>query len=149
MPLSEEELRLLEQMERALVEEDPKLASTLRGTTMRRHARRQLIASIVGFAVGVTVLMSGAIFNVIPVGVIGFVLMLGSAYFGLMAWRGQPAASSFEASLPEGDVGGLTVLQGGKKSRRPKGKAPKSQGGSLMDRFEERWRKRREGDQGF
>ena len=33
MPLSEEELRLLEQMERALVEEDPKLASTLRGTT--------------------------------------------------------------------------------------------------------------------
>ena len=43
MPLSEEELRLLEQMERALVEEDPKLASTLRGTTMRRHARRQLI----------------------------------------------------------------------------------------------------------
>ena len=35
MPLSEEELRLLEQMERALVEEDPKFASTLRGTAMR------------------------------------------------------------------------------------------------------------------
>ncbi|WP_301036082.1 DUF3040 domain-containing protein, partial [Nocardioides sp.] len=31
VPLSEEELRLLEQMERALVEEDPKFASTLRG----------------------------------------------------------------------------------------------------------------------
>jgi hypothetical protein len=30
VPLSEEELRLLEQMERALVEEDPKFASTLR-----------------------------------------------------------------------------------------------------------------------
>ena len=41
MPLSEEELRLLEQMERALVEEDPKLASTLRGTSLRRSARRR------------------------------------------------------------------------------------------------------------
>ena len=40
MPLSEEELRLLEQMERALVEEDPKFASTLRGTSLRRSARR-------------------------------------------------------------------------------------------------------------
>ena len=38
MPLSEEELRLLEQMERALVEEDPKFASTLRGTTLRGGA---------------------------------------------------------------------------------------------------------------
>ena len=36
MELSEEELRLLEQMERALVEEDPKLASTLRGTSSSR-----------------------------------------------------------------------------------------------------------------
>ena len=44
MPLSEEELRLLEQMERALVEEDPKFASTLRGTSLRRSARRRAIA---------------------------------------------------------------------------------------------------------
>ena len=43
MPLSEEELRLLEQMERALVEEDPKFASTLRGTTLRQSARRKAI----------------------------------------------------------------------------------------------------------
>ena len=40
VPLSEEELRALEQMERALVQEDPKLASTLRGTNLRRAAQR-------------------------------------------------------------------------------------------------------------
>ena len=45
VPLSEEELRLLEQMERALVEEDPKLASTLRGTSLRRSARRRAMTS--------------------------------------------------------------------------------------------------------
>ena len=58
MPLSEEELRLLEQMERALVEEDPKFASTLRGTTFRRAARRRAIMAGVVFAVGIAVLMT-------------------------------------------------------------------------------------------
>ena len=43
MPLSEEELRLLEQMERALVEEDPKFASTLRGTTFARATPHRAI----------------------------------------------------------------------------------------------------------
>src|SRR5215208_2977607 len=43
VPLSEEELRALERMERALVQEDPKLASTLRGTSLRRAARRRAI----------------------------------------------------------------------------------------------------------
>ena len=41
MPLSEEELRLLEQMERALQEEDPKFASALRGNSLRRAAQRR------------------------------------------------------------------------------------------------------------
>ena len=50
MPLSEEELRLLEQMERALVQEDPKFASTLRGTAFRRSARRKAILGAVVFA---------------------------------------------------------------------------------------------------
>ena len=45
VPLSEEELRLLEQMERALVEEDPKFASTLRGTSLRSIARRRAIVA--------------------------------------------------------------------------------------------------------
>ena len=46
VPLSEEELRLLEQMERALVAEDPKLASTLRGTKVRQHQRRAIIWAV-------------------------------------------------------------------------------------------------------
>ena len=59
MPLSEEELRLLEQMERALVEEDPKFASTLRGTSLRRSARRRAILAGVVFVVGIALLMGG------------------------------------------------------------------------------------------
>lgn len=145
MPLSEEELRLLEQMERALVEEDPKLASALRGTSMRRHARRQLIVAIVCFVVGIAVLMTGAVMRITIVGIIGFVVMLGSAYLGLSAWRGQSPSSFRHPSVTDAGQG-LTVVQGGKKTRRQK--APKSHG-SMMDRFEERWRRRRDGGHGY
>ncbi len=64
MPLSEEELRLLEQMERALVEEDPKLASTLRGTAFRRAARRRADLAGACFVLGVVVLMTGAVASI-------------------------------------------------------------------------------------
>ena len=69
MPLSEEELRLLEQMERALVEEDPKLASTLRGTAFRRSARRRAILAGVCFVAGVAVLMTGAVASITVLGI--------------------------------------------------------------------------------
>ena len=92
MPLSEEELRLLEQMERALVAEDPKLASTLRGTTLRATARRRALLAGVVFVVGVVVLMTGAVMKLTVVGIIGFVVMLGSSYIALTSWRGSPRA---------------------------------------------------------
>jgi Protein of unknown function (DUF3040) len=148
VPLSEEELRLLEQMERALVEEDPKLASTLRGTTMRRQARRQLVLAIAFFVIGVAVLMTGAVIQETVVGIIGFVIMLGSAYLGLSAWRGKAPAATYRPGSPE-QPAGLTVIQGGKKPRKISRTHPQQHSGSLMDRFEERWRRRRDRDQGF
>src|SRR6201986_1593414 len=89
VPLSEEELRLLEQMERALVAEDPKLASTMRGATLRATARRRALIAAVVFVIGIAVLMTGAVTQVIPVGIVGFVVMLASAYVALSSWRGQ------------------------------------------------------------
>src|SRR3954451_6879777 len=83
VPLSEEELRLLEQMERALVEEDPKFASTLRGTSLRRSARRRAVLAGVVFLLGIGVLMAGAISQVPVIGIAGFVVMLGSATVAL------------------------------------------------------------------
>ena len=149
MPLSEEELRLLEQMERALVEEDPKFASTLRGTSIRRSARRRALLAGVGLAIGIAVLMTGAITNNIVVGVLGFAMMLGSATVGLAALRGQQHAP---ASAPEQGApgGGFTVVEGGRKpkGRKARGaRAPRGGGrseGSFMQRMENRWRRRRD-----
>jgi hypothetical protein len=144
VPLSEEELRLLEQMERALVAEDPKLASTLRGTQVRKHQRRQLALGIVVFVVGVAVLMSGAVLSLAWLGVIGFVVMLGAVVFSLNAWRGRSAAAPPSAEGNSSEGPGLHVIEGGKARRRRSKPQPSSD--SLMDRFEERWRRRREGE---
>lgn len=145
MPLSEEELRLLEQMERALVEEDPKFASTLRGTTLRSSARRRAILAGVCFVLGIVVLMTGAIAELTPVGIAGFVIMLASAAFGLTAIRSQATAST-SATSPAAPVdpgsAGFTLIHGGGRGRRPR----RSSGASFMERLEERWRRRR--DQG-
>ena len=152
MPLSEEELRLLEQMERALVAEDPKFASTLRGTRMRQHARRQMIAGILVFLIGVTLLMSGAVLQVIPLGIFGFIVMLASAYFTLTSWRGQNRAAFQADPTQASPEEGLRVIQGGKTRRTKPSKAGKPKGqkqGSMMERFEERWRRRKEQNGGF
>ena len=144
MPLSEEELRLLEQMERALVADDPKLASTMRGTTLRASARRRALLAALVFVVGLVVLMTGAVTQNTVVGIIGFVVMLGSAYVALSSWRGHGQA----ADQPRGEAGShpsFSVIDGGrsKKSRGSRGRSSQQQH-SMMERFEERWRRRRD-----
>ena len=142
MPLSEEELRLLEQMERALVAEDPKLASTLRGTALRRNARRRAFAAAAVFVIGVGVLMAGAVMRQTIVGIIGFVVMLGSAYIALVSWKGQNRAGSGTAGpVVHPGKRGLGVVHGGKSRRGLKARGPKR---PMMERFEERWQRRRE-----
>ena len=154
MPLSEEELRLLEQMERALVAEDPKLASTLRGTKLRKQARRQMVLGVLAFVLGVSVLMGGVILREPLVGVLGFVIMLGSAYVTLNSYKNRNRALS-NAGAPSTDpAAGLRVVHGGRASRtRPsagRSRTPRQpKQGTMMERFEERWRRRREQNGGM
>ena len=150
MPLSEEELRLLEQMERALVEEDPKLASTLRGTSLRRSARRRAIIAAVCFVLGIAVLMTGAIARIPAVGIAGFVIMLGSATVAVAAVRGQQGASAEPRSAGH-PAHGFTVIDGGRSGRSGRIRRPRRSrsSGTFMERMENRWRRRREENGGF
>jgi hypothetical protein len=118
VPLSEEELRALEQMERALVQEDPKLASTLRGTNLRRAARRRAILAGVCFFVGIALLMAGAVARHTIVGILGFVVMLVSATIAMAAIRGTSAGARRTSANPA---------------------SPSS---SMLDRFGTPWRRR-------
>jgi len=142
VPLSEEELRMLEQMERALVEEDPKLASTLRGTTFQRAARRRAILAGVVFVLGIGVLTAGVIAGQPIIGVAGFLIMLGAAAVGVTALR-HPAMMATSARETRHE--GFGVVDGGRAHRikRPRAGRVKPSG-SFMDRMDERWRRRRE-----
>jgi hypothetical protein len=98
------------------VQEDPKLASTLRGTNLRRAARRRAILAGVCFVVGLGVLMTGATQRITLVGVLGFVIMLAAATIGLAAMRG-PTSQHSPAVRHQ-------------------------QAGSMLDRFGSPWRRR-------
>jgi hypothetical protein len=153
VPLSEEELRLLEQMERALVEEDPKLASTLRGTSFRRRARRRAFLAGACFVVGIAVLMTGAVTAVWAVGVIGFVIMLASATVALTALRGQQSVAASDPRTAGHPSTGFAVIDGGRSGRSGRTgrlrRRRSTSSGSFMERLEERWRRRREENGGF
>lgn len=133
MPLSDEEQRLLEQMERALAAEDPKFASALRGGSLRSRSRRRAIAGAAGFLLGVVLLMVGVIIPQTVVSVLGFVIMVFAAYVTVNAVR--------RASAPD-----LGVVDPSGSTRAPKhsGRSGGNQPGSFMQRMEERWRRRRE-----
>ena len=53
MPLSDEEARLLHQLEQSLAAEDPDFASTLRGSKLLAKSKRVATFSIIGFLAGV------------------------------------------------------------------------------------------------
>jgi Protein of unknown function (DUF3040) len=136
VPLSEHEQRLLEQMERALYAEDPKFASALRGHDLRGRYRRRALLGVIGVLTGLALLPVGIAGKAVLVSVIGFLVMLGSAIFAVSSWRRAPGEGDTTASVPT--VVGRGRLKGGRKSKQ---KRP-----GLMERLEERWRHRREGD---
>lgn len=150
MPLSEEELRLLEQMERALAEEDPKFASTLKGSTVERAAKIRAIAAGVVFVLGMGMLLGGAVAQQIWLGVLGFVVMLASAVIGLTAWRGRHAQPQrTREHTPSDDIFNepFRVVEGGKRDRHRPRRPKQGHGhghGSFMQRMEQRWQQRRD-----
>ena len=131
MPLSEYEQRVLEQMERQLASDDPRLANTLtqRG---RRPVLRYVLAGV-GAAVGLLLLVLGAATDRPVLGVIGFVLMFAAVAYVFAAPRSHKETPAGAAEQP---AAGRTASRGRSANRR-----------SFMTRLEERWERRR-GDSG-
>jgi hypothetical protein len=141
VPLSEHEQRLLDQIERALYQEDPKFASTVRATDLRTHMRRRLRRAALVLVLGFVLLLTGLIgfggsAAGTAIGVAGFVVMVGALLLAMTAWkRLQPGQADLHV------VGSPERPSGGGKSGRGKGRKPASHG-SMKERLEERWRRR-------
>lgn len=136
MPLSEHEQRQLDQIERALYAEDPKFAHTVRSTNPQAHYRRRIVKAALGFVLGVCALMAGLVVNVMPISIIisltGFLLMVFCCIWALTSWKRMTGVGA-ESEAPQ------------KRSGRSAKPARSSRGG-FMERLEERWRRRSEGE---
>ena len=77
MPLSDREKRLLEEMEAALLTEDPRLVSALSSKAPVSPSRNRIMAGAGLILLGLITLFGGLISQVTPIGILGFVIALG------------------------------------------------------------------------
>ncbi len=136
VPLSEHEQRMLEQMERALYAEDPKFATALEGSKLRTYTRRRVYQAVVGFLVGIVLLMAGMVAQQIWVSVVGFLVMLGCAVLAVTGWRKAPKPGEQPAPGSADPAGAGAKRRQGKQGRQRR---------SVMNRIEQRWQQRRDG----
>ena len=78
MPLSEDEQRILHEIEQQFYESDPAFAREVGKTTLYRHAGRNLKWAALGFVCGFVLLLVSFASSLI-LGFAGFLVMLGSA----------------------------------------------------------------------
>ena len=79
MPLSEDEQRILDQIEAQFYANDPQLAQQVSETTLYRHAARNIKWAALGFAAGFVVLVASFASSLIA-GFAGFLAMLACAF---------------------------------------------------------------------
>ncbi|RBY89193.1 DUF3040 domain-containing protein [Blastococcus sp. TBT05-19] len=130
MPLSEHEQRLLEQIERALVDDDPKFASSVRTGDRRLKARRKLQLGALLVLVGLAVLVAGPVTGSVALGVVGFLVAFGGVTLGVLNYRS--ATGAVEPAGPAGPRGSSATGRGS----RGRGRQP------MKNRLEERFRRR-------
>ena len=143
MPLSDHEQRQLEQIEQALYRDDRRLGRLVRSSDPRVHYRRRVVQAIFGFLVGAGLLVAGVLITYIwHVGLIaaGFVLMLLCAIWALSGWR-HLAQIRLGVAGPDGSI--RPHKRKGRKGRK-RGRSGGQTG--MMERLDERWRRRQEGE---
>ena len=100
MPLNEDEQRILEEIERQFYEEDPELARSVAGASLRARLRPHRRLAIAGFVVGLIVMLVSFTSSV-WVAALGFILMLASAGWLAMSFRkgADGGSETFESWL--------------------------------------------------
>ena len=140
MPLSEHEQRQLEQIEQALYREDPKFGRLVRSSDPRVHYKRKLAQALVGVVVGAGLLAAGVVTHRVYLEAAGAALMLLSLVWAVVSWRRHVAR--VRPAKPARTKANKTKGQ----ARSGPGRSGQTRRARIMERMEERWRRRQEGD---
>jgi Protein of unknown function (DUF3040) len=132
VPLSEHEQRQLEQIEQALYAEHPRLARAMRAKDPKVHYRRRVTQAAIGFIIGVGAVAAGFYLKYNWLAAVGFAVMIVSSIWAVASYR---------------RMAGMVVDRSRRPARRRDRRAPKiATNTGIMDRIEERWRRRQEGN---
>lgn len=126
MPLSEQEQRLLDEMERNLYQNDADFVATVAGRRGKPNYTLVVVGALLAVA-GVAALVAGVITQLAVIGVVGFGLMLA----GVMI------------VLSPGRSGAVDATSAGQASGSPAAERP--QRASWTERMNERWDRRQDG----
>jgi hypothetical protein len=128
MPLSEQEQRLLEEMERSLYHNDADFVATVSARRGKPNYT-SLVVGVLVFVLGIAALATGVIVKVPIIGVLGFVIMLAGVLLAVTPGFGRKDSST------------STGMHGGpaRSKARPVG------GTDFMGRLNDRWEKRQGG----
>lgn len=126
MPLSEQEQRLLDEMERGLYHSDADDVATV-GGRRGRAGSTAILLGVVGLVAGVGLLVLGVMVRLPIVGVVGFVAMFAGALLLIAPPRRLTVAAHERGGSDAGH--------------------PRPQRASFMDSLGERWERRNEDDE--
>jgi hypothetical protein len=134
VPLSEHEQRQLEQIEQALYREDPKFMRLVRSSDPRVHHKRKLVQAVFGILVGAGALVAGVVTHRLYLEPAGAAVILLSLVWAIVSWRRHVAR--------------VRTPRVRESQPRPAGRGQPRQNwrARMMERMEERWRRRQEGD---
>jgi DUF3040 family protein len=138
MSLPEDEQRRLQEIEQALYRDDPKFVRLMRATNPRVQYERKLRHALLGIVIGAGLLAAGAVTHRLYLEAAGVVIMLLSLAGAVASWRRYAAGAR-----PARSGAGTKTATGAK--RRP-GQTRRAR---MMQRLDERWRRRQEGNGGM
>jgi Flp pilus assembly protein TadB len=142
VPLSEHEQRQLEQIEQALYREDPKFGRLVRSSDPRVHYKRKLLQAFIGVLIGAGLVAAGVVTRHVYLEAAGAVILLLSLVWAVVSWRRHAArmrpahSKTSQAKTSQAPSAGPAKPARSGQTRRAR----------LMERMEERWRRRQEGD---
>ena len=123
MPLSEQEQRLLDEMERNLYQNDADFVAAVGGARGRANYRGIILGAVL-VVIGLGILIAGVSTSLLLLGVLGFVVMFAGVILAL-----TPARAPREGIQP---------------AEPSSAKASARRSGGIMDNLTERWEKRQE-----
>ena len=124
MPLSEQEQRLLEEMERNLYRNDADFVHAVGGGRGRRPNYRAIVLGVLLAVAGAGALIAGVALQALFVGVLGFALMFAGVLVAITPSKRGAATPAPSESGPAGK--------------------PKQHSAGFMDRLNDRWDRRQE-----